>query len=180
MRKAGFGFQTVLGVVVFTMVSSLAPGQAAAPQAPVPAAVRAGTNIFVSNGGADSGLFPSPFSGDSSRGYNQFYAGLKANGQYHLVDDPAEADLVLELQLIAPSDSTRSMEVNKVNGASDPVPMFRLIVYDRKTHYILWAFTQSIQIAYLQKSHDRNFDDALNAVLFEFESLSGKAQAVTH
>jgi hypothetical protein len=72
------------------------------------------------------------------------------------------------------------MSTNKVNGASDPVPMFRLVVYDRKTHYVLWVFTESIEIAYLKKTHDRNFDDALNAILFEFESLSGKAQAVTH
>ena len=56
----------------------------------------------------------------------------------------------------------------------------KLTVYDRKTHYVLWAFTESIEIAYLQKTHDRNFDDALNAVLLEFESLSGKAQTVTH
>jgi hypothetical protein len=58
--------------------------------------------------------------------------------------------------------------------------MFRLVVYDRKTHYVLWAFTQSIEIAYLQKTHDHNFEIALTAVLLEFESLSGKAQAVTH
>jgi hypothetical protein len=58
--------------------------------------------------------------------------------------------------------------------------MFRLVVYDRKTHYVLWAFTASIEVAYLQKTHDRNFDDALNVILLEFESLSGKAQSVTH
>jgi hypothetical protein len=97
-----------------------------------------------------------------------------------LVSAPSEADLVLELQLASPSGSTHSMETNKVNGAADPVPMFRLLVYDRKTHYVLWAFTQSIEIAYKQKTHDHNFDDALTAILLEFESLTGKAQAVTH
>ena len=148
--------------------------------APVPQAILEAKKIFVSNAGADSGLFPSPFSGDSNRGYNQLYAGLKANGQYELVSDPSLADLVLELRLSAPAGSTRSLESNKINGASDPVPMFRLVVYDRKTHYILWTFTESVEIAYLQKTHDRNFDDALTAVLLEFESLSGKAQAVTH
>jgi hypothetical protein len=153
---------------------------APAPTAPVPQAILDAKKIFVSNAGADSGLFPSPFTGDTNRGYNQLYAGLKANGQYELVGDPAAADLVLELQVKAPAGSTRDLTSNKVNGASDPVPMFRLLVYDRKTHYVLWALTQSIEIAYLQKTHDRNFDDALTAVLLEFESLSGKAQAVTH
>ena len=93
------------------------------------------------------------------------------------MSDPAQADLVLELQLTAPNGPTNG---SKVNGSSNPVPMFRLVVYDRPTHYILWAFTQSIDIAFLQKTHDRNFDEAVTALLLEFESLGGKAQAVTH
>ena len=120
------------------------------------------------------GLFPSPFSGGPSRGYSQFYAGLKAAGQYQLVSDPADADLVLELQLTAPNGPTNG---SKVNGSSDPVPMFRLVVYDAKTHFVLWALTQSIEVAYLQKTHDHNFDGALDSLLLEFEALSGKALA---
>jgi hypothetical protein len=165
VKKSRFGIRIALFAAV--LPSAFAIAQQTAP-APVPAAIRTATKIFVSNAGADSGLFPSPFTGDTNRGYNQLYAGLRANSQYELVGDPAEAG------------STRSMSTNKVNGASDPVPMFRLVVYDRKTHYVLWVFTESIEIAYLKKTHDRNFDDALNAILFEFESLSGKAQAVTH
>jgi hypothetical protein len=167
------------GALLVTNVAFARQAAPAAP-APVPQAILDAKKIFVSNAGANSGLFPSPFTGDTNRGYNQLYAGLKANGQYELVGDPAEADLVLELQLTAPAGSTHSINSNKVNGAADPVPMFRLVVYDRKTHYVLWAFTQSIEIAFLQKTHDHNFDDALTAVLLEFEALSGKAQAVSH
>jgi hypothetical protein len=157
-----------------------AVAQNAATAAPVPAALRSATKFFVSNAGADSGLFPSPFSGDPNRGYNQFYAALKANSQFDLVTDPSDADLVLELQLTAPEGSTRSMSSNKVNGAADPVPMFRLVVYDRKTHFVLWAFTSSIDVAYRQKTHDNNFDEALNTLLLEFESLTGKAPTAPH
>jgi len=167
--------------VVCAALLSAADAQQSAPivPAPVPQAILQAKKIFVSNAGADSGLFPSPFSGDTSRGYNQLYAGLKSNGQYQLVDDPSEADLVLELQLTSPSGSTRSPEVNKVNGAADPVPMFRLVVYDRKSHYILWTITSSRDVAFLQKTHDHNFDEALTAIVLRFESLSGKAQPVT-
>ena|SRR5271165_1746020 len=180
MSKVSFGIQMILCAAVLTAASTLAQSPTATPEAPVPQALRTASKIFVSNAGGDSGLFPSPFSGDTNRGYKQLFAGLKANGQYELVSDPSGADLVLELQLTSPSGSTRSIDVNKVNGAADPVPMFRLVVYDRKTHYILWAFTRSIEIAFLQKTHDRNFDDALTAILLEFESLTGKAQAATH
>jgi hypothetical protein len=171
--RSGFGM-----AVCMALIGASAMAQQATPAAgPVPPAILAAKKIFVSNAGADSGLFPSPFSGDPSRGYNQLYAGLKATGQYQLAADPANADLVLELQLTAPNGPTTG---SKVNGASDPVPMFRLVVYDAKTHFVLWALTQSIEVAFLQKTHDRNFEDALNFILMEFEALSGKTAAPAH
>jgi hypothetical protein len=175
----GISRSTSLVLCSALLIAGAAFAQQAAPAspAPIPPAILAAKKIFISNAGGDSGLFPSPFSGDPSRSYNQLYAGLKANGQYALVTDPAEADLVLELQLTAPNGPTNG---SKVNGSSNPVPMFRLVVYDARTHYILWAFTQSIDIAFLQKTHDRNFDEALTAILLEFESLTGKAQSATH
>src|ERR1700731_3064569 len=75
----------------------------AAPLAPVPAELLSARKIFVSNAGADSGLFPHPFSGDPSRGYNALFADLQGLGQYQLVSSPSQADLVLELQLVAPN-----------------------------------------------------------------------------
>ena len=140
-------------------------------EGPVPAALRTAKSVFVSNGGSDSGLFPSPFSGDANRPYSQFYAALKATGHYDLVDDPSQADLVLNLRLFAPYGPSRD---EKVKGTADPLPMFRLTIYDRKTHYVLWTVTESIDIAFLQKTHDHNFDIALDAVLRDFEQVTGK------
>src|ERR1700758_2121046 len=84
--------------------------------APVPPALLAAKKIFISNAGADSGLFPHPFSGDPDRAYNKFYAALQNWGRYQCVTDPSEADLVLELQLTAPYGPTNA---NKQKGASD-------------------------------------------------------------
>ena len=137
--------------------------------APVPPALLNAKTVFISNAGADSGLFPHPFSGDPDRPYNEFYAGIQNWGRYQIVGDPSEADVVFELQLIAPPGPSSG---NKVNGASDPLPMFRLVVYDRKTHYVLWALTESITVAYLQKTHDNNFDLALNAITMDLKRLT--------
>jgi hypothetical protein len=145
--------------------------------APVPPALLAARNVFISNAGADSGLFPEPFSGDENRGYSEFYSSLKSSGAFSIVSDPSEADLVLELRLIAPYGPTNA---NKQNGAADPRPMFRLTVYDRKTHYVLWTVTQSIDLAFLQKTHDRNFDQALSAVVNSLLQVAGKAPAPAH
>ena len=142
--------------------------------APIPAALLSAKKLFLSNAGADSGLFPQPFSGDPSRAYNQLYAALQSQAQYELVADPSNADVVAEIQLTAPNGPSHG---SKQNGASDPVPMFRLTLYDRKTHYILWALTSSIEIAFLQKTHDRNFDEALNLLLDEFNAVCGHRAA---
>jgi hypothetical protein len=123
------------------------------------------------------GLFPEPFSGDPDRPYSEFYAALKATGDYTLVGDPAQADLVLELRLVAPYGPS---EANKQKGASDPLPMFRVVIYDGKSHYILWTATSSIELAYLQKTHDKNFDTALTEVLNQFLKIAGKPPAAAH
>jgi len=147
----------------------------APPLAPVPAPLLSAKKVFISNGGADSGLFPHPFSGDPDRPYNQFYANIKSWGRYELVSDPSDADLVFELQLTAPSGP---QSPSKQNGASDPLPMFRLVVLDRKTHYVLWALTESVGVAYLQKTHDHNFDLALGAITDDLKRLISSAAAV--
>jgi hypothetical protein len=69
--------------------------------------------------------------------------------RFEFVGDPSDADLVLELEPTAPVGPTRLLETNKINGTSDPVPMFGL-----------WALTLSVEVALLQKTHDRNFCDA--------------------
>ena len=143
-------------------------GQALPPPAPIPAKLL-GKTVFLSNAGADSGLFPSPFSGGPSRAYDYLYAALKKDGTYTLVNDPAQADLVFEIRVTAPSGPQNP---SKVNGASDPLPMARLVIYDRPTHYVLWADTQSVEVALLQKTHDANFDRALDRLLMDLKSVA--------
>jgi hypothetical protein len=139
--------------------ASTPPAAAITRPAPLPPKMARAEKVFISNAGSDSGLYPHPFSGDPDRGYNQFYADVQAMRRFTIVNDPAQADLVLELQLTAPAGPQTP---NKQNGASDPLPMFRLVVYDAPTHYVLWAVTESIGAANLQKTHDHNFDLALD------------------
>lgn len=161
-----FAGPAALLAVLFSALS--APAQE--PTVPVPAPIVTAKSVFLSNAGADAGLFPEPFSGDPSRGYRQFYTALEAAHLYQVVNDPSQADLVLELSLSAPNGPSNA---NKVKGASDPLPQFRLVVYDRRTHVVLWTLTQAIDIAYLQKTHDRNFDQALTTLLAQFAALRG-------
>lgn len=169
MNQIKVGF--LLVVFSASMVAACAQMPAYDQAGPVPPAIAAAKTVFVANAGADSGLFPSPFSGDEDRGYTEFYAALKAAGAYTLAGDPSQADLVLELHLLAPYGPSNP---SKPNGAADPLPQFRLVIYERKTHYMLWTITQPIDVAYMQKNHDKNFDQALEAVLQQFLQLAGK------
>jgi len=177
MSRPGFGFRIVVCAALFSAVGALAQHPAYRLAGPVPPAVRAAKKIFLSNAGGDSGLFPEPFSGDPNRGYTELYAAFKAAGQFDLVDDPSEADLVLELQLIAPNGPTNG---SKVNGASDPLPMFRLVIYDRETHFVLWTLSESIDPAVGQRNHDRTFDEALGSLQLKFGTLVGIAAPNAH
>jgi hypothetical protein len=158
---------------VVMMVSATLVAQEQTAVAPVPPALLNGKKVFLSNGGVDSGLFPHPFSGGADRAYNQMYAALQKQGRYELVSDPSDADLVFELRLNAPYGPANA---NKVKGASDPLPMFRLTIFDRKAHYVLWALTESIEEANLQKTHDHNFDDALAALLGDLKTVTNSGK----
>lgn len=145
------------------------PAPAVVAMAPVPPQLLNAKKVFISNAGADSGLFPHPFSGDPDRAYNEFYANVESWGRYQLVATPGEADLVFELQLMAPSGPSNA---DKSKGASDPLPMLRLVIYDRPTHYVLWALTESIAAADRQKTHDHNFDEALASLVLDAGRLT--------
>ncbi|MGA2252107.1 hypothetical protein [Terracidiphilus sp.] len=149
-----------------TLASAQAP---AAPHAPIPPAILAARKLFIANGGADAGLFPSPFSGSTSHGYDQFYSAFRGMSQYDLVSNPSEADLVLEFQIQAPLGPANA---DKSKGAADPLPTVSVKIYDRPSHYVLWAFSEEVDIAFLQKTHDRNLDDAIARLAQDFQSLT--------
>ena len=160
---------TVVMILLLAVVVVAQVPAGTAPAAPIPAELLSAKKIFVSNAGADSGLFPHPFSGDASRGYNELFAGLRRLGRYELVSSPAQADLVLELRLLAPYGPK---EADKQKGGADPLPMFRLVVYDRPSHYVLWTFTGSVDVAFKQQTHDRNFDEAIANLVADFQALT--------
>lgn len=80
MRNA-MRWKLLRGAVVFVLAAGAAGAQtpgAAGRVAPVPPGVFSAKKVFVSNAGADGGLFPHPFSGGPERGYNNFYAAVQA------------------------------------------------------------------------------------------------------
>jgi hypothetical protein len=137
--------------------------------APVPPALVNAKAVFVSNAGADAGLFPHPFTGTQDRGYGYFYSALANSGRFTLVDSPAAADVVMTIELSSPLGPQGD---NKQKGTADPLPTFKLTVYDRPSHYVLWTITQTVDPANLQKTHDKNFDSSIDSIVTQLIAIS--------
>lgn len=133
-------FRTLVGIFAVLLIAAAAQAQMPVynEAGPVPPAIASAKSIFVANAGSDVGLFPHPFTGDEDRGYTEFYAALKATGDFVMAGDRSQADLVLELRLTAPKGPSIP---DKSAGQADPLPQFKLVIYDRKTHYVLWTIT---------------------------------------
>lgn len=147
MKRLGSGFLFAAALIW----TSAACAQQPVATAPVPQSILSAKTIFVSNNGDASGLF----SGGADNLYNEFYASLQAAGNFQLVDDPSQADLVLEPHFIDQAD-------------------VRLVIYDRKTHFTLWTLKQAVGTFGLQKTRDRKFVAGVAALVQQFEQLAGK------
>ena len=156
MSRIGLGFRFFACFALFSTIAGLAQQPATTPPGPVPSAILSAKKIFISNFGASSALY----SGGQDRAYNQLYAALQISGFFEMVSDPSDADLVLELQI---SDSGPNFAT------------FKLLIYDRKTHFLLWTLLEPISVCNRQKTCDSNFDEALLVLLLNFEKLAGKA-----
>ena len=160
MSHIGVSFRLFTCFVLFSGFAALAQQSATTPPGPVPPAILAAKKVFISNSGATSTFY----SGGPNRAYNQFYAALQASGSFDIVGDPSDADLVLELQI---SDTSP--------GSTN----FKLLIYDRKTHFLLWTLVEPISTCGRQKTCDANFDDALPVLLMNLEKLAGKSPGAT-
>jgi hypothetical protein len=139
------------------------------PSAPVPQRILAAKKVFIANAGEDERSTTGPlYDGGPTRAYDSFYAALKSWGHYELVSDPADADLVMELEF----NLERPVLKGESLTSSDFDPVFRLAIRDSKTNVLLWRFTEHAQWALLQGNRDKNFDLALAKTVGDVQALA--------
>jgi hypothetical protein len=145
------------------------------PRAPIPAQILSAKRVFVANGGGDeSHNEATMYSGGPARTYNEFYAAIKTWGRYELVAAPGDADLVFEIRLTV--FQFQSYRLSGDSTASDS--QFRIVIRDAKTRETLWGLTEHAQGALLQSNRDRNFEQAMAAVVAEVQRIAGPAVPV--
>jgi hypothetical protein len=152
---------TAISFVLLISSMSLS-AQANPPSAPVPEAVINAQRVFLGNAGETDNQ-------DCLRAYNEFYSGLKGDGHFQLVLDPASSELILELHYeIRPGQITGpSSNVNTTFARQ-----FRLVLIDPHTHAVLWSLTEAENNAILQSNRNKNLDAAVAQLLADFKALN--------
>jgi hypothetical protein len=131
--------------------------------APVPAPLMNGKNVFISFDLGDVLAFPSVYSGGPERAYNEFYTDMKQWGHYELVLDPQAADLIFSIRF--------------VEGGGLAWPQIRLVVSDAKTHVVLWGFVEQINGAIFKKHRDQAFSNTVMWLVNDVQELVAPASA---
>jgi hypothetical protein len=152
---------------------SAAPQKKPTPPAPIPAQILTAKKVFIANGGGDESRYDAAsYSGGPDRTYNEFYAAMKTWGRYELVAAPGDADLVFEIRLTVFQLQHERVLADE-NLATDS--QFRFVIRDAKTHETLWGLTEHAQGAVLQSNRDKNFEQAMAAVVAEVQRIAGPA-----
>jgi hypothetical protein len=134
---------------------------------PIPAQILAAKKVFIANGGGDESHYEeASYSGRPDRAYNEFYAAMKTWGRYELVAAPGDADLVFEIRLTV-------FQLQRERVLSDD----RIVIRDPKTHETLWGLTEHARGAVLLSNRDKNFEQALAALIAEVQRIAGPAVA---
>src|SRR5260370_40063734 len=88
---------------------------------------------------------------------------------------PADAELVLEIS-IATGILGESVSDGHGTAVSSRTldPHLRLAIRDLKTHILLWTFIGHVQKALLQGNRDKNFDQAMAALVNDLRNVAGQ------
>lgn len=157
-----------LVAVLLVLVAPAFAAQQPTPPAPIPAPILSAQKVFLANGGADLNSVKEFQGGDpTNEPYNSTYAALKAWGHWQLVPSPENAELVLVVRTIAPA--------NFYSNGVTYSPQIELKVYDAKSHFLLWAFTQPIHGALLQSTADKNYAAAIQGLIIQLKLLTAPA-----
>jgi hypothetical protein len=126
--------------------------------------------------------------GGSKIPYNVITSGLEGWGRYTLVEDPAQADLVVEVSapdegsgVSISSSTTRNSVTGKPeestkttrNLSTDPI---RMVVRDARNKVTLWTATEQPKGAMRQKAREDNLVEAAQRLVTKFRERVEPAQ----
>ncbi|HEV2469860.1 MAG TPA: hypothetical protein VGS78_11745 [Candidatus Sulfotelmatobacter sp.] len=170
--RAGLCFMVLMLQAAFVeaVQKQTAPG-------PLPAQIASARKVFIANGGENQPFSEDYlFSGGSERAYDDLYGAMKSWGKYELVGSPADADLLVEIELQCPKAGP--MITPNFRGEYPYDPQFRLTIRDAKTNAVLWSVYEHVEWAILRGNRDKNFDMAMSRLVSDVQGLAVRAATV--
>lgn len=153
--------------VAMLLIAAL-PLTAQAPVAVrVPSQLATAKTVFLASGSA-------PTSGSNQSViaqmvYSSVYTSLSAAGRYHLVSTPAEAELSMII-------SIQSYNSSVAFDSSTEYSFLRLEIYDVKTHTLLWALNEPIDIDFPNKKGlQKKVGQSVAALMVDLNGLASGA-----
>jgi len=156
----------VVFTIVLLSVATLSGQQSAETlAAPVPAQIFTGKKVFVANAGTYS-LAAADFKkdGEPDRPYNRLYAAMKSWGRYELVTTPTDADMVFEIRFSDMPGGGGNCELN-------------LAIFDAKTHFRLWTFTELVELTSFKAGRDKEFSQGTANLVEDVKKLTAQPAA---
>ncbi len=164
LAKLGLGLLVLAMAIVTGATAKNATAQAAGVQAaPVPSVILNAKKVFIANTTGEMALPP----GDPDQTYNEFYAAMKSWGRYELVNSPADADMVLQVQFA----SAYILQASTQWGTDYEL---RLRIVDSKSGIVLWAFTESISQSSNKTKAQAYFEQALMRLVDDLKNLASR------
>jgi len=144
----------------------------AAAAAPIPAQILTSKRVFISNAGVSTTeltYYVAAHTGGANGLYNEFYAAMKNWGRYELVAAPADADLVLEIDLRRESPGGETV--------MRPDPDLGLRILDAKTHFVLWEFVETVPAGSGRPATRRKaWEKALTKLVDDVKEIAGQTR----
>jgi hypothetical protein len=170
---AGLCFMVLL--LQAALVEAAQPKQVA--PGPLPTQIAMAQKVFIANGGENEPFSDdSLFTGGSERAYDDLYGAMKSWGKYELVGSPADAELLVEIELQSPRGGP-AIATMSVLEAPPYDPQFRVTIRDAKTNALLWTVIEHVDWAILQGNRDKNFDKAMSRLVSDMQGLASRAAA---
>jgi hypothetical protein len=127
-----------------------------ADAAPVPAPILAAKTAFIANAADASTPSVVKFTGSADAIYNSFYASMKESGRYQLVNSPADADLIIEINYLGNPTLPAVLDVH---------------ILDVKTHSLLWTIREEVPGVFLTKTIHKNIQLTIDRLVVDISNL---------
>jgi len=162
MRRSAAVFVLMFGAMC---VPAASPASGTTAASDVPPAVSAAKKVFLSNNGSDTA---DRFSGGPDRFFRDFYSDVAGMNRFDVVDDPANADVVLAMDV----KTSQTVDVMKGNSNNLTHIRLRVRVVDAKTHFVLWTLQEEVPMAILQSNRDKNADAAVRQLVADLRAVA--------